>query len=208
MPEDPLMQLDADAATVRPGGRTARVRKAVLDATLAELGEVGYAALRIDAVAERAGVNKTTVYRRWGTKAALVATAFTEHRADIAPPPDTGNLRNDLIALLKETARGIQTPWIAMLLREVGPRSTQTDGVHEVLDKIWPERFRVSRVIFERAIERGELPADADPDFLVEAISAPLYFRWLLLGRPLSDAFLVRTADLVLDGARARPPRD
>jgi AcrR family transcriptional regulator len=206
VPEDALEEvrhLHADAATVRPGGRTARVRQAVIDATIAELSEVGYAALRIETVAERAGVNKTTIYRRWGNKPALVATAFLERHRDVVPPPDTGSLYDDLLTLLIDMRSGLQTPWVAVLLREVGPRSPHSDGVHEVLDKIWPARFRSSRVIFERAIERGELPADTDPDFLIEVLSGPLYFRWLMLGHPLSDEFLQRTAAFVLGGARA-----
>ncbi len=64
--------------------------QAVLDATIAELSEVGYAALRIESVAERAGVNKTTIYRRWGDKAGLVATAFIDRRDEFAPPPAAG----------------------------------------------------------------------------------------------------------------------
>ncbi|MFJ7078941.1 TetR/AcrR family transcriptional regulator [Streptomyces sp. NPDC098781] len=206
MPKDPLEKvkhLHADAATTRPGGRTARTGEAVMEATLAELSEVGYAALRIDSVAERAGVNKTTIYRRWGDKAGLVATAFIERQSTAAPPRDTGNLRGDLMALLREMRRVLRTPWITALLSELGPRSAESGGVREVLDKIWPERFRESRTIFVRAMERGELPADASPDFLLEAASGPLYFRWLMLGRPLSDAYLEKTADFVINGARA-----
>jgi AcrR family transcriptional regulator len=178
-----------------------------MDATIAELSEVGYAALRIETVAERAGVNKTTIYRRWGDKAGLVATAFLERHRDVVPQPDTGSLHDDLLGLLTDMRQGLQTPWVAVLLREVGPRSPHTDGVHEVLDKIWPARSRSSRVIFERAIARGELPTDTDPDFLIEALSGPLYFRWLILGHPLSDEFLQRTAEFVLAGAKARPHR-
>lgn len=198
-----VRHLHADAATARPGGRTARVGQAVMDATIAELGEVGYAALRIDSVAERAGVNKTTIYRRWGDKAGLVATAFIERQSEIAPPPDTGGLREDLMAHLREIREVLYTPWITALVREVGPRTSEKNDVREVLDKIWPERFKLSRTIFVRAMERGDLPADADPDFLLEALSGPLYFRWLMLGRQLSDDFLEKTADLVLNGARS-----
>ncbi|MFE7776313.1 TetR/AcrR family transcriptional regulator [Streptomyces sp. NPDC057445] len=192
-----------DGAARRPDGAGGPGR---LDATIAELGEVGYAALRIDAVAERAGVNKTTIYRRWGDKAALVATAFIERQSEIAPPPDTGDLREDLMVHVGEIREVLHTPWITALVREVGPRNSENNDVREVLDKIWPERFRLSRTIFVRAVERGDLPADADPDFLLEALSGPLYFRWLMLGRPLGDDFLEKTVDLVLNGARAGLP--
>ncbi|MCX4511108.1 TetR/AcrR family transcriptional regulator [Streptomyces sp. NBC_01619] len=197
-----VRHLHADTATARPGGRTARVGQAVIDATIAELGDVGYAALRIDSVAERAGVNKTTIYRRWGDKAGLVATAFIERQSESAPPPDTGDLREDLLLHLGEIREVLYTPWITALVQEVGPRTSEKNDVREVLDRIWPERFRLSRTIFVRAVERGDLPADADPDFLLEALAGPLYFRRLMLGRPLGDDFLEKTADLVLHGAR------
>ncbi|MBB4683156.1 AcrR family transcriptional regulator [Amycolatopsis jiangsuensis] len=195
--------LRADSRTSRPGGRTARVGQAVLDATIAELSEVGYAALRIESVAERAGVNKTTIYRRWGDKAGLVATAFIDRRDEFAPPPDTGSLRGDLLIHLREIRDTFQTPWLTRLVQELGPRTEERSDVREVLDQIWSVRLELSRMIFVRGIERGELPAGADPGFLIEATSGPLYFRWLLLGRELDDEFLARTADLVLAGAGA-----
>ncbi|MFJ4834504.1 TetR/AcrR family transcriptional regulator [Streptomyces sp. NPDC088747] len=204
MPQDPsdeVKLLRSDSATARPGGRTARTGQAVMDATIAELSEVGYAALRIESVAERAGVNKTTIYRRWGDKAGLVATAFIERQGEASPPVDTGDLREDLLSFLREVRRAFDSPWITALIRETGPRSPGDGGIHEVLDKIWPARFALSRGIFAKGIARGDLPPEADPDFLVEAAAGPLYFRWLFLGRELTDDFLTRTADLVLRGA-------
>lgn len=201
---DAVRHPHADTATARPGGRTARVAEAVLDATLAELAEVGYAALRVEAVAERAGVNKTTIYRRWGGKAGLVSTAAVERRGALGRPPDTGGLRGDLVALLREIRLGLQTPWVAALVREAGPRAANAD-LYELLDRFWPARFQASDVIFERAVARGELPPGTDPGFLLEMISGPLYFHWLMLGRPLDDAFLDQVADFALRGARAVP---
>lgn len=198
-----LRQFHADAATVRPGGRTARTGQAVIDATIAELSEVGYAAFRIDAVAERAGVNKTTIYRRWGSKVGLVSTAIIERRGELLPPPDTGSLRADLAALLREIRAGLQTPWVAALLRETGPRTDDNGDLYELLDKFWPARFEVSGAVFVRAVERGELPEDTDPGFLLEVLSGSLYFHWLMLGRPMDDEFLDRVAAFVLAGATA-----
>ncbi len=205
-PQETGLHLRTDTATARPGGRTARVAEAVLDATLAELAEVGYAALRVEAVAERAGVNKTTIYRRWGGKSGLVATAAIERRGSLTPTPDTGSLREDLVALLKEIRLGLQTPWVAALIREAGPRTANAE-LYELLDRFWPARFRASEVIFERAVARGELPPGTDPALLLEMISGPLYFHWLMLGRPLDDAFLDQVATFTLRGAQATPPR-
>src|SRR2546429_9224383 len=79
----------------RPGGRSARVRQAVLDAAFAELGEKGYGGLSIEAVALRSGVAKTTVYRRWPTRDELVADALDSRRDRYEPAPDTGASRGD-----------------------------------------------------------------------------------------------------------------
>lgn len=177
------------------------MRQAVIDATIAELSEVGYAALRIENVADRAGVNKTTIYRRWGTRAALVSAAIVERRGELGPPPDTGSLRGDILELLREIRLGLRAPWITALLREIGPRGENAE-LYELLDRFWPARFEVSGRIFLRAIDRGELPAGTDVDFLLEMLSGPLYFHWLILGRPLDDAFLEQVADFVLAAAR------
>ncbi|WBB70068.1 TetR/AcrR family transcriptional regulator [Micromonospora sp. WMMD812] len=203
-PDEQVGPPPTDSAQARPGGRTARVGRAVMDATIAELSEVGYTALRIEAVAERAGVNRATIYRRWGDKPNLVSAAFVERQEDVSPPADTGSVREDLLALFREIRRGFDSPWIAALIRELGPRTPQNDGVHEVLDKVWPQRFRHSREIFLRGMRRGELVDDLDPDYLVQAAAGPLYFRWLMLGEPLTDEFLERTADFVLSGVRRR----
>lgn len=200
-PADQARRLHSDAATRRPGGRTARTAKAVLDATITELSNVGYAALRIEAVAERAGVNRATIYRRWRDKPSLVAAAFTARQVEISPPADTGDLLEDLLSFLREVRRGFDSPWITALIRETGPRTSDNDGLRQALDKIWPARFRLSREIFVRAVERGDLPGGTDPDFLVQAAAGPLYFRWLMLGHPLTDDFLRQTAALVIAGA-------
>src|SRR3712207_1543584 len=80
----------------RPGGRSARVRAAVLSATIDALVDVGYDGLSVEDVARRAGVHKTTVYRRWPTRAALVAEATRERSQQVIPVPDTGTLAGDL----------------------------------------------------------------------------------------------------------------
>src|SRR5215207_3763595 len=97
-------------ARVRPGGRSARVRAAVLAATLQLLAERGYDQLELPAVARRAGVNITTVYRRWGARARLVGEALLERTRPLRPTPDTGALRTDLEQLLVEEGALLRTP--------------------------------------------------------------------------------------------------
>ena len=85
----------------RPGGRTAKVRTAVLQATVAALAEDGYEALNVEDVARRAGVHKTTVYRRWPTKTELIADAMCARSNERVEVPDTGTLAGDLQVLAR-----------------------------------------------------------------------------------------------------------
>src|SRR4029453_17126372 len=90
-----LRVVEIDAPRRRPGGRSARVRSAVLGATLALLAERGFDGLELPEVAVRAGVNASTVYRRWGSKTRLVGEALLERARPLSPTPDTGALRTD-----------------------------------------------------------------------------------------------------------------
>src|ERR1051325_7702158 len=83
----------------RPGGRSAHIRAVVLEDGLAELASVGFHAPRLERIAKRAGVNKTTLYRRWGTREVLMLEAITERASVKVPIPDTGSLRGDLLIL-------------------------------------------------------------------------------------------------------------
>ena len=99
----------------RPGGRSARVRAAVLQATLELLAETGYDGAELPEVARRAGVHPTTIYRRWGTKSRLVGEAILERSRPLSPTPDTGSLRTDLERLLLEGAGLVRTPAVRAL---------------------------------------------------------------------------------------------
>src|SRR5688572_4061157 len=87
--------------TRRPGGRTARTRDAVFEATLDELGAVGYAHTSVEAIAQRAGVHKTTIYRRWGTKDRLVADTLAHAALVRIEVADTGDIDADMRALAR-----------------------------------------------------------------------------------------------------------
>lgn len=96
--------------TSRPGGRTARTRAAVRDATQAELAEHGYAGLTVEAVATRSGVHKTTLYRRWGGVDGLIVDALAQADEDDWRPPDTGSLEEDLLGLAWEVLSTFADP--------------------------------------------------------------------------------------------------
>ncbi|GGS05150.1 TetR/AcrR family transcriptional regulator [Streptomyces rubiginosohelvolus] len=191
----------------RPGGRTARIRAQVLDAVRAELGEHGYEGLTMEAVAARAGVHRTTVYRRWQDVGGLLADVLDAAGEDDWAPPDTGSLRGDLTALNGEIHDSLVVrPSIPQALVAASFRSARAADAQQ---RLWEDRYQRCEAIVERAVERGELPPDTAARPLLIAATAPLYHQLVLL-RTAPDPHLAAqaatTAALAATaGAFARP---
>jgi AcrR family transcriptional regulator len=183
------------------GGRSARVRAAVLEATLGLLIE--QEAFSIPQVALRAGVHETSIYRRWGTREALIVDAIASRMIEEIPVPDTGTLRGDLVALLERSVAFQSSPIGRQMMRAsaIDPSGRELD----VRRAYWPERLRKVGVIFERAIARGEIPPSADVALATELLIAPLHFRALVSHEPFDDRLAERLADFVLRGVRPSP---
>ena len=184
--------------------RSERARKAILEAASELLLARGLSAVSMDAVAERAGVSKATIYRWWPTKETLALDAlYTEWAAARPHPRDTGSLRGDLLSLLRPWARlAGSRPYgrvVAALLTEA-----QTDPVFaaEYRERFVEPRRQQARDIFRRAIERGEIPADTKVEVALDLLYGPLYHRLLQGHAPLSDRFVLEVIDMVLDGVR------
>ncbi|WP_280259455.1 TetR/AcrR family transcriptional regulator [Nocardia abscessus] len=187
----------------RTGGRSARVRDAVLTATLDQVAEHGIEGLTIGDVAARAGVAETTIYRRWGTRTALIAETVTELAAAGNPAPDTGTLRGDLHQLAEQISHLISRPGIARLLGTTIALSADPE-VAEARRRFWEDRFERTAHVIGRAVDRGELPPEVDAREVLETLSAPLYFRLLVVDGPLDGEFIARCIEhtLILHGTR------
>jgi AcrR family transcriptional regulator len=210
-----VMAPEAKPRTRRTGGlrlkgRAARVVSDVLIATAEELSRVGYGALRVEDVAARSGVNKTTIYRRWPTKPELVGAAV---RAVWESPevPDTGSLRNDFIASLKKTAAFAMSPIGRGLTRVI-----QLEFAHPELEPIArslrADYRKLREVLVQRGIDRNELPVETDARFLSDLMTAPIFSRLFTDGEAVDTAFIESVVDVVLSGVRsnaglARNPR-
>ena len=184
----------------RPGGRAARVRTAVLAAVFELLAEVGYEALSIEEVARRAGVHKTTVYRRWPTKAQLVLDATLVHSEQHIPIPDTGTLQGDLRALARSVAANMTDPHGARRTLSIVAATASSDDLAASMHEFWSRRLALTVPIVERAVARGELSDEVDPILLIEAVVAPLWLRLMLTGEPIDEGVAERIADLVARG--------
>lgn len=187
----------------RPGGRSARVRSSVLAAAVEELAAVGYASFSVEGVAERAGVHKTTVYRRWRNRENLLLEAMLERGREQVPIPDTGSLRSDLLAYGKAIAAGVRTPEVEAGVRAIASIGDPDSPLAKASHAFWDARLDLARRIVEQAIARGEIAPGVDARVVVEAIIAPIYFRLLLSGGKLDRRFLERLADFAAAAARS-----
>jgi AcrR family transcriptional regulator len=182
--------------------RSEKARKAVLDAAAELLLERGLSAVSMDAVAERAGVSKATIYRWWPTKEALALDAlYTEWAAAAPAPRDTGSLRGDLLALLLPWAKLVGSRPFARVIAALITEA-QTDPVFaaEYRQRVVEPRRDQAREVFRRAIDRGEIPADTNTEVALDLIYGPLYHRLLHGHAPLNDQFVRDVIDLVISG--------
>ena len=186
--------------TRRRRGPSSRVRAAALAATLAELTEGGYATLSLEKVAHRAGVHKTTLYRRWGTREELVLEAMLERAGEHISVPDTGSLREDLLELARTAAANAASPEVAAMARAVAAESPRDGRLAAANGRFWAERLAVDAAIVERAVERGEAAPGTDPPLVIEAVLGPIHLRLLLTGEPVDRSFLESIVDVVVDG--------
>jgi AcrR family transcriptional regulator len=172
----------ASPGTVRPGGRTARVRAAVLHAAGDALAEHGFAHLDLADIARRSGVGKTTVYRRWGTLPNLVADLLVDMAEQSLPRTETGSLRSDLQANARLVQRTLADSRQGSLFKAVIAAATCDIRTAAALRRFYEIRIDEWAPCVEQAIERGELSPDTDPREVIRAVSAPLYYRLLTTG--------------------------
>ena len=188
---------------VRGRPRDEEADTAILDATLALLAEEGYVGLRIEAVAVRAGVAKTTIYRRWPDKLSL-AIAALELLPEL-PAVDTGTLAGDLRALRAAVIALFETTRLAGVLPALASERVRGTAAAAKLDTFIRGRYRPWVAAIERALERGELPrsASADPGLIADLLSGVLVQRVFFTGGRVDEKTWQTVVDIVVKGLRA-----
>lgn len=193
-----------DTVRERPGGRSARIRKFVLDATREELIAGGYGALSHRAVANRAGVDPATVYRRWPTRSRLATDALLAVAQAAVPVPDTGSVENDLERMLDGIVAALEDPTMLRLFHALSAASADAEAdLSETLRAFWDARFEGAGELIARAVKRGELPSDVDAHAIIEQLVSPAYYRALVTGNPFDPEFTHRCVKSALAAARA-----
>src|SRR5262245_43232323 len=169
----------------------------------------GYAALNMDEVAERAGVAKTTLYRRWPTKDHLAVAVAAEMLAEV-PIPDTGDLRHDLTEFAAELAVNLDRLRMAGhsgggasagLVAELVAAAARHPDIGELVRAGYAQRHALARARLQRACEREGLRGDIDHGVLIDQLAGPVYYRILITGAPADRDYAERLVDAVLDGA-------
>ena len=183
--------------------RGPRAAEAIFQATLRLLMERGYPGLTIEGVAELAGVNKTTIYRWWPSKAALLQAAVLHARILDFDIPDTGCLREDLITLLKTVMGMLHGEDTGPVVRAVLRVAISEDELADLSRNFLADRLRREAPIFTRAAARGEMAPDMDTTLLVDLIGGAFWFRALFRQLGLEADFAQRVVDAALNGLGA-----
>ena len=180
--------------------RSEEARAAILSSTLELLEDLGFGELTIEAVAARAGVGKTTIYRWWPSKAVLVADAFMSSVIRETRFPDTGSVREDLRAQMQRLAVIFRGPRGRILRSLIGGGQSDPELIEAFRNRWLVPRRAEAIGILQRGIDRGQLPPDLDRNMLLDALYGPLYFRMLVGHGPLSTAFVDNVCDAMLGG--------
>jgi AcrR family transcriptional regulator len=184
-------------------GRIRRSRERVLTTAFELLSDNGVGGFTVDEVARRSGVAKTTIYRHWPTREALVIDACSRISAE-QEIPDTGSLEGDVTAILSGIARLLGSArWASVLpsIVDVAERDPEFAGIHS---RIQRGHAAPLRAVLERAVARGELPETADRSSIVAALLGPLFYRRWFSREPIDDRFVAAIAGLVIGNAPSR----
>jgi AcrR family transcriptional regulator len=167
------------------------ITEAIQEALIKELADVGYGRLSIEAVARRAGVGKTAVYRRWGSKLEMVIDAVASVASARMPLPDTGSLRGDLEIFLKFASKALRHRLASQIIPDLLSEAARNPQIASTLETVLHTTQQdVGSLLIGRAVKRGELPATVDSDIAVDLIVGPLYWRLAVARTPLPDAVL------------------
>jgi AcrR family transcriptional regulator len=187
----------------RPGGRTARTRAAVLRAVVEELTDNGYDGATVERIAARAGIAKTTIYRRWGGLSGLLADVMDGYAEQLIPVPDEGSLDADLRVLSRDVVASLQDPAIGSAFTSIVAAAVRDPAARDMLARFIAARAAMMAVIVKRAVERGEVPPGTDGAEVIQLVTAQLYYRLLTAGEPLGQGVADRAAAIAAAAARA-----
>lgn len=183
--------------------RSIRAHEAALNAAYELLAEGGLPAATIDAISARSGVSKATLYKHWPSRTAICAEAFGCQMADAIPLPDTGNARGDLTEQVRNVSRFYNSSAGSIFAQLLAASATEPGASEYFREFFLMDRRKAIRVLWQRALERGEVKADIPVDTATDILFGPLIFRLLTGHAPLTDEEADAMASAALEGLLA-----
>ena len=188
-------------AARRADPRVERSRQVILRAALDELGEAGYGAFTIESVAARAGVGKSTIYRHWPGKVALIADAFEASHEHAVPPVEGLTARDGLERLLRHVAEIVTDPAFWAPIPALIEGAERDPRLREFRHRYSAERRRSLADLIRRGVADGEFGLRADPELAAQALLGPIFYQRLLTSEPFDPGHVSELIDMVLGGA-------
>ena len=192
-----MVQIAEQKRQKRPGGRTADVTRRINQAMMDLLTEGGLEACTFQNVATRAGIERSTLYRRNPDRWPTIVGAIIDMAERETAIFKTGSIRGDLTATLLNLVRVLNSPVGPSLMAVAG--ALQSGVAPGQAERFWEARQRHLAPMFEAAIDRGELPADVDRDEMFAMAAGPIYFRKFIASQPLTEAWVKKVVDQVCD---------
>lgn len=190
---------DPPAASLEHRRRRGDVlEQAIYDAVIEQLGTVGYGALTMEGVAAQAQTGKAALYRRWPCKDELVVDALQHRMPPVEDPPDTGNVRADVLDCLNRMARAINSPTGCAIQNLMGEARRDRDFLRLVHTRVIQPRQRMMMAVLRRGAERGEIRADAGSQLLAQVGPAMVLYHFLVEGPPIRPQIVKTIVDSVL----------
>jgi AcrR family transcriptional regulator len=201
--DDGVSERNGKRAPGRP--RSEESRQSILRSTLKLLQQDGgFPELSIEAIAADANVGKTTVYRWWPTKAALVADAFSASAEEELQFPNTGSVARDMSLQMRRLIRIFQSPRGKVVAALLAGGQSDPELIESFRDRfLWPRRKQAYQTL-QRGIDRGELPANSDLNLILDSLYGPIYMRFLIRHAKLDESFADEICGLVLGGKAAQ----
>ncbi len=193
---EPSSRTPSGAAVMRTS-----VTAALTRAFFEEWARAGIGALSLERVAKRAGVGKAALYRRWSSKHDMAIELIRTVGVELTPIPDSGSLHEDIRLILLSLRRVLRHPLIRRILPDLHAEMARTSALSiEIRNTLQTERRARGALIVDRAIERGELPADADRDLANDAIASILYWRMIVTGGHVKRRDIDKIAGFIVAG--------
>jgi AcrR family transcriptional regulator len=189
--------MSTTAGTIAPKWRSRRAESAILEATIALLGEVGFGGLTIDGIAARAGVGKATIYRHWSSKAEVAVEAFRAFIPSL-DDPDTGTFADDVRDVVLQIVDGLNNSPLAGILPSLVEAAERDPELERHFKEFGATRRAVLRAVFTRAAARGELRDRLDYDVAIDLLVGPIFTRRLVSRVPVTRKHANAVVDLVL----------